>query len=147
MFDSIQRIVTGIDDDGHSCVVSRHVPEAVAAGPGLSLIDTLFETSQVPPPSGPAGQGEYLDLGVAPGLVKWFVVEYEPGASFSMHHADTIDFDTVLAGSLELVLDDGVHALGPGDCVVMTGVGHAWRAGTDGCRMGVVMLGTLPRSK
>jgi quercetin dioxygenase-like cupin family protein len=78
--------------------------------------------------------------------VRWLIVEYEPDTSFSMHHTDTIDFDTVLAGSVELVLDDGVHALDLGDSVVETGVDHAWRAGPDGCTLTVVGAGTPPRS-
>jgi hypothetical protein len=31
-----------------------------------------------------------------------------------------------------------------GDCVVVTGVGHAWRPGPEGCVMSVVVIGTPP---
>ena len=59
-----------------------------------------------------------------------------------MHHTDTIDYDIVLAGSVELILDDGAHLLGPGDCVVITGVDHAWRAGPDGVILSVALIGS-----
>jgi quercetin dioxygenase-like cupin family protein len=70
------------------------------------------------------------------------VIDYEPNAVFSMHHTDSVDFDLLLQGSLELTLGDGIHRLEPGDCVVMTGVDHAWRAGPDGCRLSVTAIGT-----
>jgi hypothetical protein len=61
-----------------------------------------------------------------------------------MHHTDTLDFDIVLAGSVELLLDDGAHPLGPGDCVVVSGVDHAWSTGSDGCSLSIVTVGTPP---
>jgi quercetin dioxygenase-like cupin family protein len=61
-----------------------------------------------------------------------------------MHHTDTVDFDTVLSGSVELTLGDGMHQLAAGDSVVMTGVDHAWRAGPEGCRLNVMSIGVLP---
>jgi uncharacterized cupin superfamily protein len=43
-----------------------------------------------------------------------------------MHHSDSVDFSIVLEGTVDLILDDGTHRLGPGDGVVMNGVDHAW---------------------
>lgn len=83
-------------------------------------------------------------MGVAAGAINWMMIEYGPGVPFSMHHTDTVDFDIVLSGSVELVLDDGVHPLAAGDSVVVTGVDHAWRTGPDGCRLSVVAIGALP---
>ena len=61
-----------------------------------------------------------------------------------MHHTDTLDFDTVIAGSIELILDDGGHRLEAGDVVVISGVDHAWRSGPDGCTMVITLQGTEP---
>jgi mannose-6-phosphate isomerase-like protein (cupin superfamily) len=63
-----------------------------------------------------------------------------------MHHTDTLDFHLVLSGSIDLTLDTGIHELRPGDCAVITGIDHAWRAGPSGCRLSTVMLGTPPPS-
>ena len=79
--------------------------------------------------------------GIASGAISWMVVEYAPRVAFSMHNTDSVDLDTVLAGSVEITLDDGVHELAVGDCVVVTGVDHAWRAGADGCRLSVMSIG------
>jgi quercetin dioxygenase-like cupin family protein len=73
-------------------------------------------------------------------------VEYGPGAVISPHHTDTVDFDVVLSGAVELILDDGVHHLAVGDCLVVAGVDHGWRAGPEGCRLSVVTIGASPPS-
>ena len=135
--------MTGVDTSGRSCVVEEREVAFGGVVPGVG-VDTMFDTHESPPSPRPAGHSDMLDLGVAPGLAHWIVVEYEPGAVFPMHHTDTIDFDIVLAGTMELTLDDGVHPLAPGDCVVMTGVDHAWAAGPDGCTLSVIALGTPP---
>ena len=83
-------------------------------------------------------------MGVAPGLARWMVLDFEPGASIETHHTDTVDYDTVVSGSVDLIPDDGVHTLAPGDCVVMNGVDHGWHAEPDGCRLSVVAIGTPP---
>ena len=51
----------------------------------------------------------------------------------------------ILGGQVELILDDGPHALQTLDCVVMTGVDHAWRAGPEGCVISGAAIGTPPR--
>ena len=140
-------LVTGIDDEGRSCVVGDEwvTLGTDEASPGFWL-GQLFETSSVPPPARPAGRADHLDTAVAPGLMQWHVVDYAPGQAYPMHHTDTIDLDTVLAGSLELHLDDGVHVLEAGDAAVVTGVDHAWVAGPQGARLSVVFVGTPPRA-
>lgn len=136
-------MVTGVDSNGRSAVVevSELIFSAATADIGL---DSVFETHESPPPARPQGHGTLLDLGVGPGLARWHVVEYRPEAEYPIHHTDTIDFDIVLSGSIELILDDGAHRLTEGDCVVVTGVDHAWRAGPEGCQLNVIALGTPP---
>lgn len=116
-----------------------------AALPGLS-ISGLYRTTQSPPPVRPEGRGELIDLDVAPGGCLFALHRFEPGAEIGMHYTDTMDFDTVLSGSVELILDDGPHVLTVGDCVVVTGVDHGWRAGSDGCVLTAVNLGRGPRT-
>jgi quercetin dioxygenase-like cupin family protein len=139
----MRQLVTGLDASGNSCVVEER-DFAFAEGVPSIVLNVIFATEETPPPPRPAGRGEFLDMGLAPGLTRWMVIDFEPGGSFAMHHTDTVDYDTVLAGSIDLTLDDGVHPLGPGDCVVMNGVDHDWRAGPDGCRLSVVAIGTPP---
>jgi mannose-6-phosphate isomerase-like protein (cupin superfamily) len=60
-----------------------------------------------------------------------------------MHTTDTVDFEYVLSGSIDLELDNGetVH-LTPGDTVVQNGTRHAWRnRGSEPCQLVVVLVG------
>jgi quercetin dioxygenase-like cupin family protein len=72
------------------------------------------------------------------------VVHFPPGASSELHHTDTVDYDVVLAGSIDLILDGGNHRLEAGDCTVITGIDHNWQAGPDGCTLSVTLLGSTP---
>jgi quercetin dioxygenase-like cupin family protein len=81
---------------------------------------------------------------LAPGEARWLLVEWDAGVEAFTHHTDSIDFDVVLEGSVEIGLDDGPHLLEAGDVVVVNGVDHSWRAGPAGCRLSVVSIGTPP---
>ena len=142
-------LVTGIDDAGRTCVLKNTNVEAAVETMGG---EQIFQVAHIPPtiPSEsaagfvPAGSWTN-DMPPRPGEVTWMAVQFPPNGSFDRHQTPTIDFDSILAGSLELTLDDGVHKLDVGDCVVMAGIDHAWRAGEDGCTMAVVMLGAVNR--
>ena len=136
--------ITGIDDAGRSRVVRERDVVFAEVMPGLS-IDGLFKTIESPLPSRPGGRGDLFDLGVAPGQCSWSLTRIDADGQVRVHHTDTVDFDMVVAGAVELVLDAGLHALDTGDCVVMTGVDHAWRAGADGCVISTISIGTPPR--
>jgi len=136
----VRRIITGRDADGRSCVVNE-----VELGPaeGPIHVTSVFRTDS-PPPSRPQGRGAFRDLGVAPGRTQWVISRWAPNEEAATHHTDTVDFDLVVEGSIEIMLDDGSHHLVAGDCVVVTGVDHAWKAGPGGCTLSVVLLGTPP---
>jgi quercetin dioxygenase-like cupin family protein len=141
-------LVTGVDAAGRSCA-TRDDQVTLQGGDGLEGLRyaMMYATPTLPTISTGAGRAaDGFDLGVAAGAVDWKVIDYGPGMEFSMHHTDTVDFDTVLSGSIELILDDGGHPLAAGDHVVVTGVDHAWRAGPEGCRMSIVSLGVSPTS-
>jgi len=90
------------------------------------------------------GTGNLVDMGVAPGIVSWVIVDYPAKLDFPVHHTDTVDFDMLLEGTLVLVLDDGDHALDPGDVVIVNGIDHGWKTGPSGCRLSVFSVGTPP---
>jgi hypothetical protein len=139
----MRRLVTGIDAAGRSCIVSD-TPLTLEAPSGAYLAAAVYTTESAPPPTRPPGHAGFYDLGLAPGIGRWLIIEHRPDVVTPMHHTDTIDFDMVLAGSVDLVLDDGAHPLEAGDCVVITGVDHCWQAGPAGCRLSVTCIGTPP---
>jgi quercetin dioxygenase-like cupin family protein len=139
-------LVTGVDAAGRSCA-ARDEPMTLQGGPGLEGIaySMMYATPSLPSISVGGGRvADTFDLGIAAGAMDWKVIDYAPGLHFSMHHTDTVDFDIVLAGSVELILDDGAHPLVVGDSVVVTGVDHGWRAGPQGCRLSVISMGVSP---
>ncbi|OBA80813.1 hypothetical protein A9W99_15930 [Mycobacterium sp. 1164966.3] len=138
-------LITGVDSSGRSCAVQNHevTLQGDAGMPGV-LYSVLFGTPATPSIPDGGRAANVLDLGITPGAINWMTIEYAPGTTLSMHHTDTLDYDIVLWGSIELILDDGVHPLAPGDSVVVTGVDHAWHAGPDGCRLSVVAIGAAP---
>jgi quercetin dioxygenase-like cupin family protein len=139
-------LITGVDASGRSCA-ARDDLITMQGDAGLDgiLYSVLHATPALPPISTGGGRvAGLLDLVVPPGALRWTVIEYAPGAAFSMHHTDTVDFDVVLSGSVELILDDGGHPLEVGDSVVVTGVDHAWRAGPEGCRLSIMTIGASP---
>jgi quercetin dioxygenase-like cupin family protein len=135
-------IVTGLDQAGQSCILSES-----AVGEIGSVLESavIFETDQSPPPVRPTGSGVLLDIVAGPGLARWTVVRFPPGDNHPWHHTDSVDFDTVLTGSIDLGLHNSVRTLRAGDCVVINGVDHSWTAGPEGCTMAVLMLGSVPR--
>ena len=95
----------------------------------------------------PEGSGGLQAIPVAPGAVRWFRISFPPSsvhAMDEMHHTDTMDCLTIVAGSTELLLDDGPHQLEVGDCVIVAGVDHGWRTGENGCVMSSMIFGTPP---
>jgi quercetin dioxygenase-like cupin family protein len=134
-------LITGNDDAGRSCVVEEVALGSQSAEGGFSAMVAYTGPPGAPPTSAP-GTSDHLEIGLPPGQVQWMIVDYEPGQSFPMHFTRTIDLDTVLRGSVELELADGVHPLGVGDCVMIPGIDHAWKAGDGGCRLGVTFIGT-----
>jgi quercetin dioxygenase-like cupin family protein len=141
-------LITGVDASGRSCAAGDDLITLQGdAGLDGVLYSVLYATPALPRISTGGGRvADLLDLVVPPGALRWTVIEYAPGAAFSMHHTDTVDFDVVLSGSVELILDDGGHPLEVGDSVVVTGVDHAWRAGPQGCRLNIMTIGVSPPS-
>lgn len=139
----MRTFVTGVDAGGRSCIIA-HTPLTLETASVGHLAATVYTTGATPPPPRPSGHAGSYDLGLGRGGLQWQIVEHQPNMVAPMHHTDTIDFDLILEGSVELGLDDGMHPLEPGDCVVVTGVDHSWRAGPAGCRLSVTSIGTPP---
>jgi mannose-6-phosphate isomerase-like protein (cupin superfamily) len=145
----VRRFVTGVNTEGRSCIVDEG-EVALGAVEGMDEVRTagLWATDACPPPAAPPQAGPFIDVRLPPGFVRWTVVEHEPHeetgattASAAMHHTNALDLIIVVEGSTRLILDDDVRELRPGDCVVMTGVDHAMKAGPAGSRVVTVAVG------
>jgi len=131
----MRRIVTGVDGAGLSCVVELTTLDGAPR-------QCLYSLAPGELPPRPVGHGVVRDVHVPLGHVQWDVYHWPPDSAFpGVHQTDTTDLHTVVRGSITLILGDGDHLLEPGDCAVVAGVDHAWRAGADGCVESVVIVG------
>jgi quercetin dioxygenase-like cupin family protein len=140
----MRSLITGVDDHGRSCVVEE-ADVTFDHTTGSPIAHTVVcATTACPPPPRPPGHAMDVDMGLPVGIVRWLALEFAAGGGAPLHHTDSVDFVFVFEGSVELILDDGVHPLGPGDFVALNGVDHAWQAGPEGCRASSVVTGTPP---
>jgi hypothetical protein len=145
----VRRFVTGVNAAGRSCIVDEgDVTLGPVEGIAELLTANLWATDASPPPAAPPQSGHIVDVKLPPGVVRWTVVEHAPHedadtatTSGTMHHTNAIDLIFVVDGCTHLMLDDDVRDLRPGDCVVMTGVDHAMKAGPNGSRVISVAIG------
>jgi hypothetical protein len=131
-------IVTGVKD-GKSCVVKE--VDCTPQGSGFSTIPTADLALAALPPR-PSGHSAFADLQVPPGKMVWLRVNFAPNEEHGFHYTDTIDCHTIVAGAMDLLLDDGPHRLNAGDCAMVTGVDHGWRVGPEGCVSSLQIFGT-----
>lgn len=70
-------------------------------------------------------------------------MEAGQGGDPAMHASDTIDYEVVISGKVDIELPGGkTRTLSPGDLLVMAGVPHAWRNPYDeDCMYIVVTIG------
>jgi mannose-6-phosphate isomerase-like protein (cupin superfamily) len=159
----VRRVVLGRDPLGR-VRVDDGVPTNIVQSPtGFGCAD-LWTLSGPPlsigdgfdPPKGP------FALEPEPGGMTWRVIRlprpdpalpreeqflHDPndprfsGEKLGMHTTDTIDFEVVLNGAIELEVESGCVLLGPGDCVVQRGTKHRWRVvGGNACTYMALML-------
>jgi mannose-6-phosphate isomerase-like protein (cupin superfamily) len=147
----MRRLLTGVDDDGRSCLVevTDVVPTPPAEGGHGVNVARVHVTTESPPLSGVSPRGPNVDVRLPPGIARWIVVEHPPydpdgppSTANEIHHTDTFEMVFVHDGAGELLLDDGAHAVSTGDLVVMPGVDHAMRGGPEGLSLVVVSIGT-----
>jgi uncharacterized cupin superfamily protein len=58
-----------------------------------------------------------------------------------MHRTRSVDYAVVLSGEIDMLLDDSVVHLKPGDTIVQQATNHAWvNHGTETCRILFVLM-------
>jgi hypothetical protein len=141
----VRRVITGLDANGRSCVISDDVIDVstgrARAGRDKGTLSVLWQTSEVPPLVERPRDFPLLGTDNVPGGSKWLILGWEPNVVRTTVRTNTLDYDTVLQGSCELLLETGAVPLGPGDSVVIPGTVHGWRAGGEGVVLSVVVLG------
>ena len=143
-------LILGQDDLGRSCIVEERDIEMtpIPQVAGTSFM-SLFTTTESPPPACPPGLGTKSPGTLAPGLLHWYIVDHEPmdvadlhGPGAELHYRDALEFVLIMSGGGDMLLDDGVHPVKDGDCIVMPGSSHGLLTGPEGCRLVAFAVGT-----
>ena len=141
----MRRVITGLDAEGRSCVISDEVIVTSAgrakAGRDNGTLCHVWETTDVPPTFERPRSFDLLWTSSPPGGTKWLILGWEANVTRDTVRTNTLDYDTVLEGSCELLLETGSVTLETGDMVMIPGTVHGWRAGPDGVVLQVVLIG------
>jgi mannose-6-phosphate isomerase-like protein (cupin superfamily) len=145
----VRRVVTGHADDGVAKVLSDDAITEVKRGKS-GLLTHLWNTKSTP---ADIAIGEKIDdpgaephiTAPPPGGSRFVIIDYPPGNSGTMHRTETIDYVIVLAGEIDMDMDDSSVHLKTGDVMVQRGTNHAWfNRGTETARVVFVLIDAEP---
>ncbi len=171
MASDIRRVVTGLDADNKAVVLfDSRLPLAPrtygvastvmwitdAYPPALSFTkdDPAARTIGIPPPDNGTilRVVEFLPLDPAteakmePGLLMKVIGDHAPARGVPvkhpmMHRSRTLDYAVVLAGEIDMMLDETSVHVKAGDVIVQQATNHAWiNRGKEPCRILFVLM-------
>lgn len=138
-----RRVVTGLDDEGKSCImIDGAVPASTAMG-GIAWRTEghpVANSAQSDIEHGPFSF-DMFDRGTI-----FMVTDYPPGMGNNddlfWHATDTIDYIVMMEGEVVFVTETGEVTLRAGDFLVDRGINHAWRNDSDARAVAAVI--TIP---
>ncbi|HXO91036.1 MAG TPA: cupin domain-containing protein [Stellaceae bacterium] len=141
-----RRVVTGHDETGRAAVKIDEVTQnLVSSRPGATA-SVIWTTQGFPVDNtgdedqGRRQTGTTLDNGTV-----FRVLELAPGATPRNHRTDSIDYAVVMAGEIDMELDDTTVHLKAGDVLVQRGTIHNWvNRGTVPCVIAFVLIAAKP---
>lgn len=142
----IRRIVTGHDKSNSGKTLLDGAPGNVKyPAPGIvsTTLWTTFETPadiKVGEPIEDMGDRE-IPLPPAMNGSRFAIVDFLPGNAAFMHRTETIDYVIVLAGEVDMDLDNSTVKVRAGDVVVQRGTNHSWaNRGSVPARIAIVLI-------
>jgi len=141
-----RRVVTGHDETGRAVVKIDEISrDLVSSRPGATA-SVVWTTQGFPVDNtgsedqGRRPTGTTLDNGTV-----FRVLELAPGSSPRNHRTDSIDYAVVMAGQIDMELDDTTVHLKAGDVLVQRGTIHNWiNRGTVPCVIAFVLIAAKP---
>lgn len=146
----IRRVVTGHDAKGVAKVlIDGPATNVRSSRPGST--STLVWSSHETPADIAIGEDiEDLGarkLGTAPPAngTRFTINDIPPGRPGLMHRTETLDYAIVLAGEIDMVMDDSTVTLRAGDVVIQRGTNHSWvNRGPAPVRIAFVLIDAKP---
>lgn len=146
----VRRVVTGHDDAGRALViVDGAAPNARVNSRGV-MSTLIWSTAATPAPMplgiAPEDEGaRRMGTQPPPRGTRFTINDYPPGGGGEMHRTETVDYVLVLAGEIEMLLDEGAVTLRAGDVLVQRGTNHRWtNRGSVPARIAFVLLDAEP---
>jgi quercetin dioxygenase-like cupin family protein len=146
----IRRVITGHDGNNVAKVI-REGPATNTKLPREGVASTLMWCSDEMPVD--IAIGETVEdmgariLGTAPPQngSRFIVMEFAAGIASEMHRTETIDYIVMLAGEIDMDMDESTVTLKAGDIMVQRGTNHAWvNRGNAPARLAIVLLDAKP---
>jgi quercetin dioxygenase-like cupin family protein len=143
-----RRIVTERKADGRSVVSDDGLlsnARTLRAGHESFVVWT---TESVPADLGDTTDGAERAVGRSlPEGTVFRITTYGPGVESAPHETDSVDYAVVIAGEIDMVLDEQTVHLRAGDTVVQRGTRHDWRNnGSAPCVIAFCLVGATRRS-
>ena len=146
MAPTIRRVVTGHDANGKAVVLSDDVPTNWRSPRPGSAGCVFWTTQTTPADNSGMDDGALGDPKAAhPNGSVLRIIEYQPGCAPRVHRTSTLDYAFVLAGEIDMELDEGSVHLSAGHVLIQRGTIHNWvNKGTAPCTIAFVLLGADP---
>ena len=145
----IRRVVTGHDANNIAKVI-QDGPASNKKYPRPGAVTTLIWVSDEMPAD--ISVGENVEdmgarmLGTAPPRngTRFTVNDFPPGSS-TLHRTETLDYVIVIAGEIDMEMDNSTVRLKAGDVMVQRGTNHRWvNRGTEVARIAFVLVDAKP---
>jgi mannose-6-phosphate isomerase-like protein (cupin superfamily) len=172
--ENVRRVVTVVDDDGKAVVLLDGANPHAIARPDRNVVSRLlWVTDRTPAAISGTADRAANPIGIAPpaGGSVFRIVDFppvtraiealDPGAMQRdlaahaprrgrpprhplMHRTRTVDYAIVMAGEIDMLLDDSEIHLKAGDVLIQQGTNHAWiNRGSEPCRIAFVLIDAL----
>lgn len=146
----VRRIVTGHDAAGKAVVTHDTTLDGRSNPAGTSRLTLVWTSLGTPVDNNDAADGRDRSVDLTlPGGSVIRTVDMLPGTTAPMHRTSSLDYGIVIAGSIDLILDEGASTrCEVGDIVIQRGTIHAWHnpSADTTARVAFVLLDAKPVS-
>lgn len=142
----LRSVVTGHNANGRAVVLRDETVKAtVSSRPGANA-SVIWTTEGFPINNDGTEDTSQRPIGTTlrNGTV-FRVVEFAPGVAPRNHRTDSIDYAVIIAGEIDMVLDDQTVHLKAGDVLVQRGTIHNWvNNGPEPCTIAFTLIDANP---
>ncbi len=139
----LRRVVTGHDENGKAMARIDDLGANASRGRANQMRQVIWTTDDLPVDFAEDGEdkgGREIGTTISGGSV-FRVVEFGPGVAPRNHRTDSIDYAVVMAGEIDMEMDDSLVHLKAGDVLVQRGTIHNWvNNGTEPCVIAFILI-------